>query len=1020
MKNWMLVSVLLVGLTAVGRSESIALQNPSFESPVVSVKTYLSGGSLPGWEEGNWSYLEVRPNGQDGVNGTDGNQYIYLNNGWLMKTYSGIGQPNTTYFLRVDGRGFTDTTKVNLGFKYNGTWFEEYRPLTNGTWTTTQSLVWTSPATMPANSDLSILVQAIGVDMFIDNVRLDVARPVTLQNPSFEAPVVSVITSVAPGTLPGWEEGNWGYLDVRPSGGTDGNQYIYMSGGWLSKTYPAIGQPNTTYVLLADGRGFTDTTKVNLGFKWGGNPWFEEYRPLTNGTWTTQSLVWTSPATMPVNSDLTILVQAVGIDMHIDNIRLNATLGQFTAAPVFTPGGKYISGPKDIKITATPGATIYYTTDGSTPTVGGTPYTGEVIVTVTEGMTLKAIAEVDGFYPSFVTSQTFVVPAYDNPATIPAGSATVDGDLSDWVGADWTALNINYDGSATDVLDASFTARWSEDRVYVAVKVRDTAHKFADIYTDWAARDGMEVYLHTTGNGPDHFPFCETAQQYTFGFNAAGTSVWAALGNSSMYSSTNPVYLPTMFIVPADADYCTSAGQINGEWLYYEVSVKPFDFLGVVKGGASVASPLALADVIRLDVVVVANNGSTSAGTWNVPGYTGMKSANNKIGKSGSLDKFGLHKLGAADPVIPVTPVNPSCNGPMVIDPVVYYSFDNAANVGADGSGHGYHAIVGQYPVNSDPDNVISGVVFGYFGGAVNFPKPAAKPDYTYAYHNALTLPAINAADIPTSGFTVAAWVNLDASSMGEHYQLFAAEAGDGKQVVSAQIRIPGDNAQDNVYRLIVSGVGGTTIKDLYLGPITRDQWVHYVGTYDQAANRISIYINGQLLVSDVADTTNLTLADNWNNGAKIGTTMSWGRQLVGLMDEFYLFKRALTPVEVKILSGAQVLAGDANGDGMVDVGDLGILAANYGGSGKTWPLGDFNKDGLVDVGDLGILAAHYGQGSGQASNFSEDYAKAFGTTATADDTEDETVGNSMCSALGLPLIAALALMGLMLVKLED
>jgi hypothetical protein len=113
------------------------------------------------------------------------------------------------------------------------------------------------------------------------------------------------------------------------------------------------------------------------------------------------------------------------------------------------------------------------------------------------------------------------------------------------------------------------------------------------------------------------------------------------------------------------------------------------------------------------------------------------------------------------------------------------------------------------------------------------------------------------------------------------------------------------------------------------------------------------------------------------------------------------------------------LLAGDANNDGMVDVGDLGILAANYGGSGKSWGQGDFNGDGLVDVGDLGILAAHYGEGSVNPSNFSADYAKAFGTTV--DDAEDEaTVGSSMCSALGLPLVAGLMLAGLMLVKLEE
>jgi hypothetical protein len=98
------------------------------------------------------------------------------------------------------------------------------------------------------------------------------------------------------------------------------------------------------------------------------------------------------------------------------------------------------------------------------------------------------------------------------------------------------------------------------------------------------------------------------------------------------------------------------------------------------------------------------------------------------------------------------------------------------------------------------------------------------------------------------------------------------------------------------------------------------------------------------------------------------------------------------------------VIPGDANGDGVVDVGDLGILAANYGMSeGATVGMGDFNGDEAVDVGDLGILAAHYGEGVSGAVDFEADYAKTFGETA-ADDAEDES-GCLLCSGLGLPLI---------------
>ncbi|MFP4354441.1 MAG: beta strand repeat-containing protein, partial [Phycisphaerae bacterium] len=56
-------------------------------------------------------------------------------------------------------------------------------------------------------------------------------------------------------------------------------------------------------------------------------------------------------------------------------------------------------------------------------------------------------------------------------------------------------------------------------------------------------------------------------------------------------------------------------------------------------------------------------------------------------------------------------------------------------------------------------------------------------------------------------------------------------------------------------------------------------------------------------------------------------------------------------------------LKGDANLDGAVSIGDLGILAGNYGTlGGATWDMGDFNGDGNVTIGDLGILAGLYGQ----------------------------------------------------------
>jgi hypothetical protein len=55
-------------------------------------------------------------------------------------------------------------------------------------------------------------------------------------------------------------------------------------------------------------------------------------------------------------------------------------------------------------------------------------------------------------------------------------------------------------------------------------------------------------------------------------------------------------------------------------------------------------------------------------------------------------------------------------------------------------------------------------------------------------------------------------------------------------------------------------------------------------------------------------------------------------------------------------------LAGDINNDGLVDVADYNIWAANVGKTGATWAQGDLNGDGLVDVADYNIWAANVGK----------------------------------------------------------
>ena len=77
-------------------------------------------------------------------------------------------------------------------------------------------------------------------------------------------------------------------------------------------------------------------------------------------------------------------------------------------APVISPAGQTFTGSLQVTITdSTPGASIYYTTDGTTPTTASSLYTGPFTVSTTT--TVSATASASGYLQSTVASQTYTL-----------------------------------------------------------------------------------------------------------------------------------------------------------------------------------------------------------------------------------------------------------------------------------------------------------------------------------------------------------------------------------------------------------------------------------------------------------------------------------------------------------------------------------------------------------------------------------------------------------------------------------
>jgi hypothetical protein len=142
---------------------------------------------------------------------------------------------------------------------------------------------------------------------------------------------------------------------------------------------------------------------------------------------TAASPAYSQPLTVP--SSLTIRAVSSAADYADSPIASSAyTINPPPLAPapsMMPPPGTYTS-PQQIELSdALPDAKIYYTTDGSTPTIQSSLYTKSVFLNSTS--TVQAVAVADGFSPSSITSAVYTInlPTPDFSVSVADASVTV-------------------------------------------------------------------------------------------------------------------------------------------------------------------------------------------------------------------------------------------------------------------------------------------------------------------------------------------------------------------------------------------------------------------------------------------------------------------------------------------------------------------------------------------------------------------------------------------------------------------
>ncbi|MGD0732169.1 MAG: glycoside hydrolase domain-containing protein [Terracidiphilus sp.] len=292
---------------------------------------------------------------------------------------------------------------------------------TNGTTPTTSSTQYTAPITV----SVSETVEALAVKSGYTNSAIGSAAYVingTVATPTF-SPVA----------------GSYGPAQtVTISSATSGTTIYYTTNGTTPTTSstqyaaPITVSVSETVEALAVKTGYTNSAIGSAAYVINGavatptfSPVAGSYGPAqtvtinsatsgatiyytTNGTTpTTSSTQYTAPITVSTSET----VEALAVKTGYTNSAIGSAayvINGTVATPTFSPvAGTYSSAQTVTISSATSGTTIYYTTNGTTPTTSSTQYTAPITVSTSE--TVEALAVKTGYTNSAIGSAAYVI-----------------------------------------------------------------------------------------------------------------------------------------------------------------------------------------------------------------------------------------------------------------------------------------------------------------------------------------------------------------------------------------------------------------------------------------------------------------------------------------------------------------------------------------------------------------------------------------------------------------------------------
>jgi hypothetical protein len=199
----------------------------------------------------------------------------------------------------------------------------------------------------------------------------------------------------------------------------------YSNSAPASATY-TMGAATPTFTPTP-GSYTTQTVTVSIADS---TPGASIYYTINGGTPTTSSAKYSAPLTIGAATT----IQAIAVASGYNNSAVaSATYSVSVATPTFSPAAGSYGSTQSVSLSdATPGATIYYTTNGATPTTSSSVYSAPLTVSATT--TIQAIAVAAGYSNSTAASATYTIAAAAptfSPAAGTYSTSTVTVSLAD-------------------------------------------------------------------------------------------------------------------------------------------------------------------------------------------------------------------------------------------------------------------------------------------------------------------------------------------------------------------------------------------------------------------------------------------------------------------------------------------------------------------------------------------------------------------------------------------------------------